>query len=159
MVIVYESKTGFTKRYAEMLAKKLRVSIYSTSDIDLLKPGSTIVYLGWVREGKVVGIKKVLNKYKIKAICAVGAGKSAEPNEQEFISKNKIDGKKFFYLQGGYNPSKVKGFNKFIMYIFIRILKAKNTDSNLTETIENLEKGFDVVKEENLNPIFTYLNN
>jgi len=33
MVIIYESKTGFTKRYADMLAAKLRLTAFRVQEI------------------------------------------------------------------------------------------------------------------------------
>lgn len=33
MVIVYESKTGFTKKYANMLATKTKLKVFSVKEI------------------------------------------------------------------------------------------------------------------------------
>lgn len=46
MVIVYESKTGFTKRYAEMLAAKTRLKVFHVKEISKINQGEEIIFLG-----------------------------------------------------------------------------------------------------------------
>ena len=53
MKIVYCSKTGHTKRYAEMLAKSLKIKSIS---IDKYKnDDDKVIFMGWVSAGKING--------------------------------------------------------------------------------------------------------
>ena len=46
MVIVYESKTGFTKKYADMLGTKTRLEVFSVKEISRINQGNEIIFLG-----------------------------------------------------------------------------------------------------------------
>lgn len=88
MIIVYESKTGFTKKYAEMLSAKTGLKLYRVKELSKINIYEEIIFLGWMKIGKVQGLKKV-RKYNLKAVCGSGTGRTAEP---------------FFYIRGGCFP-------------------------------------------------------
>ena len=156
MVVVYESKTGFTKRYADMLASKTGMKFYSVKEFLEQKKNDEIIFLGWMKAGQIQGLKKLKN-HNVKAVCTSGTAKTAEPDLETVISRNNIHGKPFFYLRGGCLPLKdLKGFDKILMSMFVKMLK-KSTDKDYSETISNIENGFNGVKEENLTPIFKWL--
>lgn len=48
MIIVYESKTGFTKKYATMLSEKTGFKVINTSDISKIEQDEEIIFLGWL---------------------------------------------------------------------------------------------------------------
>lgn len=48
MVIVYESKTGFTKKYADMLSGMTSLKSYPTEDLSKIGPQEEIIFLGWM---------------------------------------------------------------------------------------------------------------
>lgn len=157
MIIVYESKTGFTKKYADILAKKTNLKAYRTNEIANVSKDEEIIFLGWMNAGRIQGLNKV-RSYKIKAVCGSGTGRTAEPNVETVITRNKIENIPFFYLRGGCLPLKnLKGMDKFMMTIFVKILKGrKDKDESLIEAIYNIENGFDGVKEENLLPVLEW---
>ena len=154
MVIVYASKTGFTKKYADMLSKKTKLKAFTVRDISRVKREEGIIFLGWMKAGKIQGLNKV-RKYNIKAVCGSGTGRAAEPSAEAIIASNKIKGIPFFYLRGGCYPLKqLKGMDKIMLRIFLKILKnRKEKEENIIEAISNIENGFNGVKEENLKPV------
>ena len=158
MVIVYESKTGFTKKYAMMLGKKTGYQVYSVKELSKVKKTDEVIFLGWMKVGKIQGLKKVKN-YKVKAVCGSGTGRIAEPNEETVIQRNKIEGVPFFYLRGGCHPLKeMKGFDKLMLSMFVKALKnSKDKDESRIEAISIIENGYDGVKEENLKPVLDWL--
>lgn len=159
MVIVYESKTGFTKRYADMLAAKTGLKIFQAKELSRIDQKEEIIFLGWMKAGKIQGLDK-LRKYNIKAVCCTGTGRAAEPNDEAVMKRNKIEGIPFFYLRGGCLPLReMKGMDKFMMSMFLKMIKSqKEKDEKLEEAIFNAENGFDGVKEENLAPVLKWLN-
>ena len=159
MVIVYESKTGFTKRYADMLAAKARLKAFRVKELSKVKQDEEIIFFGWMRAGKIQGLQK-LRKYNVKAVCGSGAARTAEPDNETVIARNKIEGITFFYLRGGCFPLKeLKGMDKIMMSMFVKMLKRrKDKDEELEESIGVIENGFDGVKEENLEPVLEWLN-
>ena len=88
--IVYTSNTGTTKEYAKLLSDKLSLPYYSLDEIEYkVKPGSKIIYLGWIMASRVKGYKKVVKDYDVRAVCAVGMGATGT-QVKEVRTKNKI---------------------------------------------------------------------
>lgn len=56
MLIVYESKTGFTKKYADMLAEKTRLKVLGVKELSKLNQEEEIIFLGWMKVGKIQGL-------------------------------------------------------------------------------------------------------
>ena len=159
MVIVYESKTGFTKKYADMLAEKTKLEVFQVKEISKVNQNEAIIFLGWIKAGKIQGLDK-LRKYNVKAVCGSGTGRTAEPSTEAVVSRNKIGDIPFFYLRGGCYPLKqLKGMDKIMLSMFLKMLKTrKDKDNKLKEAISNIENGFNGVKEENLLPVLEWLN-
>lgn len=158
MIIVYESKTGFTKKYAKMLADKTKLKVYNVNEIANINKNEEIIFLGWMKAGKIQGLNKV-RKYNLKAVCASGTGRTAEPDTETVINRNKIKGIPFFYLRGGCLPvDELKGMDKVLMKMFLKMLKSqKNKDEKILESISHIENGFNGVEEKNLEPVLKWL--
>jgi len=159
MVIVYESKTGFTKKYADMLAAKTGLKAFRVKDISKVSPDEEIIFLGWMKVGKIQGLDKI-RKYNIAAVCGSGTGRTAEPDVETILARNNIKNIPFFYLRGGCLPLKeIKGMDRILLSMFVRMLKRrKDKDERTEESISIIENGFDGVKEENLQPLLEWLN-
>jgi nitrogenase molybdenum-iron protein alpha/beta subunit len=158
MVIVYESKTGFTKKNAKMLAAKTGLNAFRVQELSKVNPGEEIIFLGWMKVGKIQGLAKV-RKHKVIAVCGSGTAAIAEPSPEEVIARNKIEGVPFFYVRGGCFPLReIKGIDKIMLSLFIKMLKSrKDQDEKTKESISIIENGFDGVKEENLGPVLDWL--
>ncbi|GAE87998.1 flavodoxin domain-containing protein [Acetivibrio straminisolvens] len=159
MIIVYESKTGFTKKYADMLAQKTKLKAYRVKELPKDIKDEEIIFLGWIKAGKIQGLGKV-KKHNIKAVCASGTARNAEPDEETVIARNKIKGIPFFYLRGGCLPLKeLQGMDKILLSMFLKMLKSrKDKDAKIEEAISNIENGFDGVREENLEPVLQWVS-
>jgi len=158
MYIVYASKTGFTKKYADMLASKTGFKAIPVKEISKIDKDEEIIFFGWLKVGKIQGLNK-LKRYNIKAVCATGAARTAEPSTEVIIIRNKIEDVPLFYLRGGCLPlKKLKGMDKIMMSLFVKTLKKrKDNDKETEESIYNIEHGFNGVKEENLKPVLDWL--
>jgi len=158
MLIVYESRTGFTKRYADMLAEKTGLKAYRTNELPETAKGEEIIFLGWMRAGIIQGLD-MLRTYNVIAVCASGIGHAPEPSAEEVISMNKIQGMPFFYLRGGCLPLKEqKGLYRIMLSFFVKMLKSgKVKTENPEESASIIENGFDGVREENLEPLLQWL--
>lgn len=158
MVVIYESKTGFTKRYADMLGSKAKLKVFSVKELSKVSKDEEIVFLGWMKAGKIQGLNK-LRKYNVKAVCGSGTGRTAEPNAETVIARNKLAGITFFYLRGGCLPLKeLKGMDKILMSMFLKMLKSrKDKDEKIEESISIIQNGFNGVREENLLPVLEWM--
>ena len=145
--------------YADMLAEKARLKAYRVKELTKEVKDEDIIFLGWMKAGKVHGLNKVKGN-NVKAVCASGTARSAEPSNEAVIARNKIEGIPFFYLRGGCLPLKeLKGMDKIMMSMFLKMLKGrKEKDEELEESITNIEYGYNGVKEENLEPVLQWLN-
>ena len=159
MVIIYESKTGFTQKYANMLAAKTKLKVFPVKEISKVSYDEDIIFLGWMKVGKIQGLNK-LRKRKVAVVCGSGTGQTAEPSTEAVISRNKIENIPFFYLRGGCLPLKeIKGMDKIMLSMFVKMLKSRSgKDEKTEEAVFIIENGFDGVKEENLEPVYEWLN-
>ena len=150
--IVYESKTGHTLKYAEMLSKKLNIPFYWVNDsLEKLKNNEKIIFLSWICAGKIKGKDKVDNKYDIICYGAVGAYPYSDKYLKELKIANNID-KPLFYLRGGIDYSKLNIFKKILVKLVGKTMK--NTDE---KTQIMFKQGYDFVKKENLEEIVKYI--
>ncbi|WP_242943532.1 flavodoxin family protein [Proteiniclasticum ruminis] len=154
---MYASKTGFTKKYASMLSEKLGVDIVDVKELPKVPKESEVLYLGWMKVGKVQGLQK-MKGHKVVAVCGSGTGRSAEPSEEEVKRRNRIENKSFFYLRGGCRPLRdLKGMDKVMLSMFVKAMrKSAEKDERKKEAVEIIVHGFDGVKEENLIPVLKW---
>jgi hypothetical protein len=162
--IVYRSNTGYTKKYAEMLAQKTGLPVYEFNEAkNTLAKDEDIIYLGWLSAGALIGYKKAVKTWHVKAVCAVGMGGPSSNQLPDIIKKHKIESAKAFYLQGGFDLSKLHGLYKFMMIMMIKTVvpsmekKVDKTDDDRA-ALDMFKNGGDYVCEENLDPILEWLN-
>lgn len=158
MIIVYESKTGFTKKYADMLAEKTGFKAFRAKELPKGAKDDEIIFLGWLKAGRIQGLNR-LKGHNIVAVCATGTARNAEPSEEAVIERNGIKGIPFFHLRGGCLPLReLKGLDRIMLSFFLKMLKnRKEKDEQLEEYINIIENGFDGVKAENLEPVLKWL--
>lgn len=158
MVIVYESNTGFTRKYADMLAAKMNLRVFPVQEIAKAARDEEIIFLGWMKAGRIQGLNKV-RKHKIIAVCGSGTAQVAEPSTETVVKRNKIQNLPFFYLRGGCFPIKeLKGTSRLMLSMYLLFLKMRRKkDEKTAEAISIVENGFDGVKAENLEPLIEWL--
>lgn len=158
MVIVYASKTGFTRRYAAMLSESTKMEMYGVEELHRVPKGEEVLYLGWMKVGKVQGLQK-MKSHQVVAVCGSGTGRTAEPSEEEVRKRNGLEETPFFYLRGGCKPLReLKGFDKVMLSMFVKALKkSAEKDERQKEAVEIIVDGFDGVREENLEHVYRWL--
>ena len=136
IVVIYKSKTGFTKKYAEWIAEKLSADIFNAAkvNINMLNKYDAIIYGGSLYAVGIIGVNlitKNINKLKDKKIVVFATGASPLRDEvvSEVINKNFTTEQqkyiKFFYLRGGFNYSKLNPFDKLLMILLKKCLRSK----------------------------------
>lgn len=161
--IIYESNSGFTKKYADFLSFKTGYPAYTIAEAKLhLKRGDEIIFFGWMLAGSVKGFKKASKKYKIHALCAVGMAVPADHFVKEIKERYHIIDLQVFYLQGGFDMKKLHGIYRFMMKTMARFVgksmaaKENKTDEEIA-MLDMMKNGGDYVKEENLDPILSWM--
>lgn len=127
-IIIYGSQYGTTKRYAEELGKRTNIEVKSCDEIDDINMYETIIYLGALYAGNVMGMKKTLgklNSYREKHIIIVSVG-FADPADDENVNNIKKNMKKqlpeelfehaqILHLRGGIDYSCLGFMHKTMM--------------------------------------------
>lgn len=158
--IVYTSHTGFTAKYAQLLARASGIPAYDTSERRERPPaGASILYLGWLCAGGIKGLKAARGRYRLLAVCGVGMSPPDEGYAQTVRTQNHLEELPFFYLQGGYAPDKLAGPYRLLMGAVSKMTaKAPAEDPKGTEMAALFSKGCNCVSLEALAPILTWLN-
>lgn len=173
-IVVYKSKTGFVRNYAEWIAEELSADIFEVSkfNINMLTTYDTVVYGGSLHAVGIIGVKfitKNIDKLKAKRLVVFASG--ASPYSEEVIKEVRnnnftSDQQKhieFFYLRGGFNYNKLPPFDKVLMTLLswkIKIKKKKKKELIADEVgmLSFLEKPVNFTKKENIDEIVIYIN-
>ena len=139
-IIIYASKYGTTKCYADKLANMTGINVISYDYIKDISSYDTIIYLGALYAGGVLGLKNTIkglkNDFNQKFIIAtVGL---ADVNDKENINnirnsikrqipKKVYDKAMFFHLRGGIDYRNLNFKHRTMMKMLYK--KAKNLPS------------------------------
>ncbi|MGN0383159.1 MAG: hypothetical protein ACI4DS_02730 [Eubacterium sp.] len=163
--IIYESCTGFTKKYAQLLSEETGLKAYTIKEAGkTISKGSKVIFMGWLKAGNLQGYKKICRKYNISIACAVGMGIPNEKTVKEVIERHHIPvSTKVFVLQGGLKLEALTGINKFMMNIVVQNMlpqleKKENKTPEEIAAIEMVKNGHDYVSVENLKPVIELIN-
>lgn len=170
-VVVYKSKTGFVKRYAEWIADDLEADIFEASEvnIDMLLDYETIIYGGGLYAVGINGVKLITeNLDKLKGlnlvVFASGASSPKKDAIDDVISKNFTSHQqskvKFFYLRGGFDYSKLSVLDKVLMTLLKLKLKLKRKASLTSDEkgmLNAYNRPVDFTKRENLSNLIQYV--
>lgn len=108
MVIVYRSDTGFTREYAEMLAKAEKMKVCPLSEAQgKVGPGETVFFMGPLMAGHISGVDKAVKQFAVKGVCGVGMSPASQQVLDTLAKANYVPNAPIFYLQGGWAPKKV----------------------------------------------------
>ena len=135
-IVVYESKTGFTKQYAQWISQELACECISRKEAERadLNNYDRVIYGGWLMAGRVCGLDKMKKQYAGKmTVYAVGMMPVDEEAIKRLISDNQLLDTPFFYYQGGYRPEKLNFAQKMIMNTIKKSIekKAEKTAADL----------------------------
>lgn len=157
--IVYTSKTGFTRHYAQCLSEKTGVPCMELKVAKkCLEKGADIIYMGWVFAGSVKNYKKIAAMYTIKAVGIVGMNPNKEEGKAQIVEKNEMDSSTAFYLPGGFDKTRLSGIYKMMMTMMEKTVrsdleKKENPPEQDVAMLKALEEGCDFFDEGYLEPL------
>ncbi len=170
-VVIYKSETGFTRKYAEWIAKDLKADIFDASKVkaDTLAVYDTIIFGGSLHAVGISGIKLIkrnldmLNGKRI-VVFTTGASPFKEGIVDEITQANFIQDElkliRLFYLRGGFDYSKLKPFSKILMTLMKWKMKSKKKEelsSDERGMLAAYDKPVDFTKRENIRELVEYV--
>ena len=169
-IVIYTSKRGSTRQYAEWIAEELGCKATALSDAkDInLYDYDCIVYGGWIRGSGIVDFDKFskrLDDELMERLIVYGVGMADETAENyaqvwgysigKLDPKNK-NGAILYILGGRYVPDEVTGMDKFMMKIMRSVLLSGSTpDAKLqaNKIKERIDGGIDMVSRDNISSL------
>lgn len=168
-IVIYTTKRGSTKQYAEWIAEDLGCEAVPLADLRMkeinLYEYDCIIYGGWIRGSGIVDFDKfgkLLDGELMQRLIVFGVGMADETADNYAqvwgYSIGKLDPKNenrsIMYILGGrYDPSTVQGMDKFLMKVMKTVLisgstpEAKSRANFMKDRIEN---GVDMVHRDNI---------
>ena len=168
-IVIYNSQTGFTKRYAEWIAEEtgadcLALSAAKKKDLAIYE---AIIFGSWACGGSISKInwfKGNIDKWAGKKLIVFCVGASPIDNPEIDIALNRNFHEperkkvKLFYCPGGINYAKMPAPSKLMMKMFVKMLAAKK-DKTETEQVmaDMISSSYDISDKKYMEPILEYL--
>ena len=140
-IVIYESKTGFTQKYAQWIAEDLGCESLPAAQTPRhdLSPYDLIIYGGPVRGGGILGRKKfrrLLDKFpKVQPVLfACGMALESDDENMKNLKKQNLIGSEndripLFFLRGGFDVDRMGFLTRLIMKpIALQMRKAVPAD-------------------------------
>ena len=167
IAVVYKSKYGKTKRYAEWIAGALNASFFESKNVKphQLNDYEVVVYGGGLYAGKIDGVGLVTkNSCKSLVLFTVGV---ADPNDTDYtqvLEKNltpeQLSKTRVFHLRGGIDYSKLSLVHKAMMAVMKKMIEKTPPDERNSDDIGILEtygKNVDFSDKETIEPLVAYV--
>ena len=166
-VVIYKSKYGKTKQYAEWISEALNAPLFENSNIKphQLNNYDVVVYGGGLYAGGINGIKLVTkNLCKSLIVFTVGVADPKDTDYTEILEKaftsellSKI---KVFHLRGGIDYSKLSLIHKGMMTVMKKMIEKKPLAKRGIDDIGILEtygKDVDFSDKTTIEPLVEYV--
>lgn len=170
VVVIYKSKTGFTRKYAQWIAEEVSADIFELSkvNINMLEPYDVVIYGGSLYAVGINGVQwitKNLDKLKDKKVIvfATGASPLREEVVEEVKNKNftaeQQKNIQFFYFRGGFNYSKLNPFDKILMTLLKwKLKRKKELTTDERGMLAAYNKPMDFTSKKSIEALVNYIN-
>ena len=167
-IVIYKSRTGFTKKYAKWLAQSLNCECIPQEDVggERLSDYDVIIFGSSIRAGNVEELKwykeTILPFEKTNVLFVTGAmppsSADAVKSIEQQLGKGEDREVKVFYLQSGLNYEAMNLGDKLMMKVFCKMMKSRKAHSEEEKALfEQMQKSFDVCEKANLEPMLNYI--
>lgn len=170
-VVLYKSKSGFVKKYAEWIAEELSADLFEASKVapSIFDAYDTVIYGGGLYAIGINGVKLItsnLNRLKGKKIAVFASG-ATPPREKDIkavqdsnFTPEQLQQIKFFYLRGGFDYKKLKPVDKILMNLLklkIRIKKREEREPDEIGMLAAYDRPMDFTKRKNIEELIAYV--
>ncbi len=164
-IVIYNSQTGFTKRYAQWIAEASKADCLELSEAKKKNMAAydTIIFGGWACAGgisKLGWFKNNMDKWADKKLIVFCVGGSPIDNPEIIPALHRnfteSEWKKInvFYCPGGFCYEKMSAPSKLMMKMFIKALKAKKDKTEADEEmIKMISSSYDISDKKYIEPV------
>lgn len=170
ILVTYKSKTDFTKRYAEIIAKEVDgyLADFKEVTVEMMSEYEVVVYGGGLYAGMVNGLKKAKEMFEKSSakkfmVFATGGTPNAATEEIDVVWKNNLTVDELvsishFYMQSGICYEKMSFTNRVLMKMMSNVLsKKKNKDSVEEGFSQAIKNSYDISSKEYAAPLIKAL--
>ena len=174
-IVIYESKYGFTKQYANWISQALSCPVLERRQVHSqdLEQADVILYGGGLYAGGVSGIKLITQNWELlshKKVVLFTCGLADPKNPvnvkhiheslSKVLSPEIISQIQIFHFQGGMDYSRLKFVHRSMMAMLRKMLLKKKEDDLTSEDRELLAtygKAVDFTDPGSIRPLLDYL--
>lgn len=168
-IVIYNSQTGFAKRYAKWIAEAAGADCFELSAAKKkdLSAYEAIIFGSWTCAGgisKLSWFKGNIGKWENKKLIVfcVGANPIDSPAIKPLFNRNfkesELKKVSVFYCPGGLNYEKMAAPSRFVMGMLVKALKAKkNKTEEVQEMIKMISASYDISDKKYIEPILECL--
>lgn len=158
-IIIYNTNTGTTEKYAKALSEKTGYECVSYAKSKKIAADEEIIFISWVMAASLDKYKEASERFSnIKLVCGVGMLPD-EKNKMETIAKSNIT-EEYILLPGGFSIKKLTGMHKMLFTMMLNQVKKKAGSAPNEKDLEKIklfEEGFDLYHEDKLAPVLKFL--
>jgi len=170
ILVTYKSKTGFTKKYAEIVAKEVGCEVvdFKKSSAKQMSEYDVVVFGSRLHAGMIDGWKKAKETFtksgaKKLVVFVTGATPNEAAEEIETVWKNNLTAEELesiphFYMQSGLCYEKMSFGDKSMMKMVSTVMsKQKDLSSKDQSFLQAIQSSYDISSEEYAKPLIAYL--
>ncbi|MCX4356002.1 MAG: flavodoxin [Oscillospiraceae bacterium] len=168
-IVVYKSKYGYTKRYAEWIAEELSCDIKENAAFSDISGYDMIICGGGCYAGTINGSKLITKNLarlsgKKLILFAVGSSSGADKDIIPFWEKNLTVEQRqavaHFYLRGGFDYSRLGSTDKLLMNMLkSHLKKIKDPDEETRGLLAAYDTPVDFTDNKRLKELLEYARN
>lgn len=145
-IIIYGSKYGSAKAYAQELSNRTVIEAKSLEETKNLSLYDTIIYIGGVYSGEIFGLKKMIQMIPKKSrplILVAAVGLSDPKDEENTCSLRKgaehlmpsylYDRTRFVHLKGTVDRSKLQWLDKLLVRSLLARIRKQRSEGEIAE--------------------------
>lgn len=168
--VIYNSQTGFTKKYAQWISEAAGADCFElgTAKKQDFDAYDTIIFGSWACTGtinKISWFKSNIEKWagKLLVVFCTGGSPAESPEINTFLSHNFTEAERkivhVFYCPGGFCYEKMSAGSKLMMKMFQKMAGAKKdkTEADI-EMLKMISHSYDISDKKHLEPILKLLH-
>jgi len=171
-VVIYKSKSGFVKKYAEWITQEISADIFDAAKVSssIFDSYDTVIYGGGLYVSGINGVKLITNnlpKLAGKKVIVFASG--ATPPREEDIKKVwdmnfTVEQQKqirLFYMRGGFDYNRLTLVDKVLMNMLkwkIRLKRSSERVADERGMLAAYDKPMDFTRKQNIEELVAYAN-